>query len=203
MNDLDVLGRSAGDDEPPTEPVPLLAPTPAAPRHAAPGRPPWRLLVAVLMAALTAVVGLIWWIGAQVGQPAPRPPVAVPTASSAPSALPSPPTFEPTAALPTPPGTATISPAPTLSRPAPPTTSVAAPVPTRPPLPALVRVPGVVGDRLSAATVTLRAAGFRVTSLVTPVRSPRDSRRVVAQFPAAGTLARPGQLVTLMVGTRR
>jgi hypothetical protein len=196
VNDLDVLGQSAGDRRGPN-----------GARHSAPEPPPWRLLVGVLAGALLAVVGLVWLVGAQLGEPGPRQPAAASPGSTAPgtAARSAPPSGAATVASPTP--RVTFSPAPTLSlapaptptRPAP-TSSVAAPA--RPPQPALVRVPGVVGERLPAATATLQAAGFRVTTVDTPVRSPRDNRRVLAQSPSAGTSARRGELVTLLVGIR-
>jgi PASTA domain len=196
VNDLDVLGQSAGDRRGPN-----------GARHSAPEPPPWRLLVGVLAGALLAVVGLVWMVGAQLGEPGPRQPAAASPGSTAPgtAARSAPPSGAATVTSPTP--RVTFSPAPTLSlapaptptRPAP-TSSVA--TPARPPQPALVRVPGVVGERLPAATATLQAAGFRVTTVDTPVRSPRDNRRVLAQSPSAGTSARRGELVTLLVGIR-
>jgi beta-lactam-binding protein with PASTA domain len=68
--------------------------------------------------------------------------------------------------------------------------------------PKLVSVPGVVGERRSAAESTLRRAGFAVSVRLVPAPSARDIRRVIGQLPLAGQQARPGSVVVLLVGDR-
>jgi hypothetical protein len=79
------------------------------------------------------------------------------------------------------------------------------PAPTRstspsPTAPALVAVPAVVGKRQSAATSMLRAAGFAVAVARSTTTERRLINRVISQSPGAGTMARRGTTVTIVVG---
>jgi serine/threonine-protein kinase len=60
-----------------------------------------------------------------------------------------------------------------------------------------VGVPPVVGQPYDNAASTLEAAGFKVVRRNVPSNQPADT--VVAQSPAANTLARPGSTITLNV----
>lgn len=60
-----------------------------------------------------------------------------------------------------------------------------------------VPVPDVVGEQASAATATLRRAGFEVN--IVPVPSSEPTGTVVAQNPTAGTVPDPGTAVRLNV----
>jgi PASTA domain len=216
VDDLDVL--ALGADESPTVPdLPPVAPEAPEPPPVLPGPPapmrspgshrrdpadgrPWPMLAGLVAVAVLAAVGLAWLAGGLLGGPLPTPATRSPAASPQPSIHPSDtgspidtsvPTFSTT-----PSRSAAASPTP---RPSPSARPSAATVP--PPAPRLVRVPVVVGQRQAAATATLRAAGFAVSVVRVPVDSRRQDRRVVAQAPAGG-YARPGSVVTIMVGQR-
>jgi beta-lactam-binding protein with PASTA domain len=60
-----------------------------------------------------------------------------------------------------------------------------------------VGVPPVVGQPYDSAASTLEGAGFKVVRRNVPSDQPADT--VVAQSPAANTLARPGSTITLNV----
>ena len=66
--------------------------------------------------------------------------------------------------------------------------------------PAPKAVPNVVGATESAATFTLRSAGFTVVVLQVPSID-ASSGKVVSQSPSAGTAAEAGTSVTISVGT--
>lgn len=168
----------------------------------APRSRPWGLLAVVVVVALVVVSGLVWVISSATGGSETKPAAASPTAT---------PPAPTTAAGTTPPVPTTAAPTrpiPTIRAPAPPPRT---PTPTvRPPTlppgptpkPLLVRVPNVIGQRLTSATLTLRAAGFRVAVSGAWVPAPKpDQRRVRAQFPAGGTLAPRGATVVLLVDT--
>jgi len=64
-----------------------------------------------------------------------------------------------------------------------------------------VPVPDVVGQRVTAATLVLRAAGFRVSipgEVIAPGPKP-DPRRVRIQTPFGDTLAPKGSTVVLLL----
>ena len=175
---------------------------------------PWGLLAAALVVALVAVSGLVWAVGSLTdGDTDVRPAAASPTAATG---APAPTTTAPTTTAPTtaPPTTAAApSPTrtmPTIKEPAPPPSRTPGPTPTAtrrptlppppPPNPQHVRVPDVTGQRLASATLTLRAAGFRVSvpGAVVPAPKP-DQRRVRTQTPAGDTLAPKGATVVLVL----
>lgn len=188
----------------PGGPLPFEGPPgpgmPGSHRHDGPARP-WAWLVAVVAAALLAVAGLVWMIGAAIGGDRPAPaaaPVPSATASlslSAPSTVP---VDTSTATAPTPSAvpTVTIPPAPSATR------IVPTPKPSASATPQFVRVPDVTGDRVRNATRTLEKAGFRV-SVVGFGGSEQDNRRVAAQSPGPGARARYGSTIVLLVTAGR
>lgn len=179
----------------------------------APHRRPWPLLAAALVVALVAVAGLVWVVGSMVGgdteiEPAAASPTATTPAPETTTTTSLPPVPTRTVASPSPTSTHAVS---TIQPPVPTRTPSPTPTPTPtvrrptlppppPPNPKLVRVPDVVGLRLPAATLTLRAAGFRVSvpGAVGPAPKP-DQRRVSAQRPAGGSLAPKGSTVVLVL----
>jgi hypothetical protein len=196
VDDLDLLRDpdGAGGPDGAGDPEGDGAPTPR----------PWRLLAAVLVAALVVLSGLVWVFGSLVGGTDPRPAAASPTATTpAPTAV--------TTRAPAP--TRTVaSPARTPFRPIPtirvpvlpsPTPAPTTRRPTLPPPspgPLLVRVPDVTGQRLTSATLTLRAAGFKVYVLGTFGPVPEtDRRRVSSQLPRGGSFAPKGSTVLLVL----
>lgn len=209
-------GRGPAGDEPPTvvfPPVrdeapgipglhympgsPTLLPGPDGPPDPAGGpRRPWPLLAGLAAVAVLAALGVAWTFG-RATDPPPRAAPPAPTVS----------VTEPVPATTAPEVTEEPSPTtPSLSVTTPPVTTVAPPPPPPPslttPRPELVRVPGVVGERRTGAENELRRAGFEVTVRTVPVGSRRQDRRVIAQLPAAGTPARAGSTVVLLVGER-
>ena len=167
----------------------------------APTRRPWHLLAAVLVVALVAVSGLVWVIGSLLdGDTDTRPAAASPTATTPAPTTTRPPAPARTVASPSPsrpiptirvPVLPSLTPVPTTSRPT---------LPPPSPRPLLVRVPDVTGQRLTSATLTLRAAGFRVSVLgaVGPAPKP-DARRVSSQLPTGGSFAPKGSTVALIL----
>ena len=160
-------------------------------------RPPWSWLTAAAALAVLAALALTWMIAGTTDgsrRPQATAPATDPLASTLPPAtVPPLPTGSgfPGATSPpaTPSPTVTMTPSASLS-------------PTASPRPQLVRVPDVVGDRQTSAEAKLRAAGFAVAVAVVPAPSPRQARRVITQRPGAGQLARPGSVVSLVVGDR-
>jgi beta-lactam-binding protein with PASTA domain len=67
--------------------------------------------------------------------------------------------------------------------------------------PPMVKVPMVTGDTPSTASTALKAAGFGVTKTTTNVTSQAQNKTVVSQDPTAGTKAKKGATVTIVVGT--
>lgn len=65
-----------------------------------------------------------------------------------------------------------------------------------------VKVPDVVDSLFRAAVATLKRAGL-TTGLVNAIESDVEARRVLAQHPAAGSVAQPGTAVALDVATPR
>jgi hypothetical protein len=159
---------------------------------------PWAWLAVAAALAVLASAGVAWTIGGATDSARRPPPAPTPAAATGLVASPG----ETALPLPTAPGITASAPSPALSvtiSPAPSATSV----PPRPsPRPQGVRVPDVVGDRRPDAEATLRAAGFAVSVQLVPAPSRRQARRVVAQLPGAGQLARPGSVVVLLVGER-
>jgi serine/threonine-protein kinase len=83
-------------------------------------------------------------------------------------------------------------------------TGAPTPTPTRsarpsPTAPALVAVPSVVGKPQSAATSNLSGAGFVVAVVKSTTTDRRQFNRVLSQSPSAGTMARKGTTVTIVV----
>ncbi|MDQ6778761.1 MAG: Stk1 family PASTA domain-containing Ser/Thr kinase [Actinomycetota bacterium] len=66
--------------------------------------------------------------------------------------------------------------------------------------PPMVKVPTVTGDTPAAATKALKAAGFAVTQKTTKVTDPTQDKTVVSETPAAGSQAKQGSTVTIVVG---
>ncbi len=164
---------------------PTEAPAPSGPRR------PWAWLAGVAAVAVLGAVGVAWTFGRATDPPPHTPAAAAP--ATTPTEAPTEP-FETTG-----PGTEpATTPSSSLSLTTPPVPSATTVVPT--PRPALVRVPGVVGDRPSGAQSELRGAGFQVDVRTVPVTSRRQDRRVVAQLPPGGTLAPAGSTVVLLVG---
>jgi hypothetical protein len=169
-----------------------------------PGRRPWGLLAVAVVVALVAVSGLVWVIGSVTGGGETRPAAASPTAGTpTPTTTSTSPSATATVAAPSP--TRSI---PTILGPAPPPAGKLKPTPTRTPTlppppspkPQLVRVPDVIGQRLASATLTLRAAGFKVSVLGAGVPAPKpDQRRVRWQTPTGGTPAPRGATVVLLL----
>jgi hypothetical protein len=168
--------------------------------------------VGALAVVLVVVAGLVWVVSSLTDGDT----VITPAAASPSATTPPPTAADPTS---TPAPTATVAapsptPAPTLTAirtpaPPPPTTPEPTPAPTRRPTPTpppapkpqLVPVPGVVGQRVTAAMLVLRAAGFRVSipgEVVAPGSRP-DRRRVRIQTPPGGTLALRGSTVVLVL----
>lgn len=178
-------------------PGPMIGPREVAPgahRQDGPARP-WAWLVAVLAAALLAVGGLVWMIGATVGR---GDRTAAPAAAASPSAPlslePSPtvPVDTATQAIPTP-----LVTTPQLSvSPAPSVTAVVTPTPKPSTVGGFVVVPNVVGDRVRSATRQLERLGLKVS--VVPV-SGQNAQRVIAQQPSGGRVPR-GSTVVLFAG---
>jgi len=168
--------------------------------HRREGERRWPWLAALGTVAAVAGVVLAWLVsGLGGGEPAARrstlgvtPPYTIGSDAGPMTSVrnagstPAPPT--PTAA-PTP----TTSPTPEPSRSRRPAT--AAPIRT-------ARVPDVVGQREERAVATLRAAGYAASVVPVPVEQRRQDRRVVGQRPGAGVAARPGSVVTILVGRR-
>ncbi len=69
-----------------------------------------------------------------------------------------------------------------------------------PPKPAAVTVPTVTGQTQSAATSALKAAGFQVVVTQQTVTNKSQDGTVLSQSPAAGTSAKKGSTVTIVVG---
>jgi membrane peptidoglycan carboxypeptidase len=69
-------------------------------------------------------------------------------------------------------------------------------------VPAVGKVPKVVGLSVDQATAALKQAGFVVKVVNKIVTSPGDFDKVLAQSPAAGQNANQGTAVTITVGTR-
>ena len=154
-------------------------------------RPPWSWLTAAAALAVLGALTLTWMLsGTTDGSGSRRPqataPVTDPLASPLPTDFPS-----STSSPPTPSPTVTMSPS-----------ASASPSPTPSPRPQPVRVPDVIGDRQASAEAKLRAAGFAVAVAVVPAPSPRQARRVISQRPGPDQLARPGSVVSLVVGDR-
>lgn len=192
MDDLDLLRDPDGAGDPEGD----GAPTPR----------PWRLLAAVLVAALVVLSGLAWVLGSRLGGTDPRPAAASPTATT-----PAPTTTAATTRAPAPtrtvagPARTPFRPIPTirvpvLPSPTPAPTTRRPTLPPPPPGPLLVRVPDVTGQRLTSATLTLRAAGFKVYVVGTVGSVPEpDRRRVSSQLPRGGSLAPKGSTVLLVL----
>ena len=161
--------------------------------------PPWSWLAAAAALAVLAALALTWTLAGTTDgtrRPQATAPATEPLASSLPSAgVPPLPTGaglpRATSSWATPSPTVAVSPSASASR-----------SPTASPSSQLVRVPDVIGDRQASAEAKLRAAGFAVAVEVVPAPSPRQARRVITQRPGAGQLARPGSVVTLVVGDR-
>ncbi|HWF71725.1 MAG TPA: Stk1 family PASTA domain-containing Ser/Thr kinase [Solirubrobacteraceae bacterium] len=66
--------------------------------------------------------------------------------------------------------------------------------------PPMVKVPTVTGATAAAATKTLKAAGFAVKETTTNVTDPTQDKTVVSESPAAGSKAKQGATVTIVVG---
>jgi serine/threonine-protein kinase len=62
------------------------------------------------------------------------------------------------------------------------------------------RVPGVTGKTASAASSELQAAGFAVSETTQNVKDQTKNGLVLSQSPAAGTTAKKGSTVTIVVG---
>lgn len=179
-------------------PGPMNGPREVAPgahRQDGPTRP-WGWLIAVLAAALLAVGGLVWMIGATVGR---GDRTAAPAVAASPSATlslePSPtmPVDTATQAIPTPSATTpqlSVSPAPTV-------TAVVTPTPKPSAVGGFVVVPNVVGDRVRSATRELERLGLKVS--VMPVGGQNAAQRVIAQQPSGGRVPR-GSTVVLLAG---
>ena len=174
------------------------APAPGVHRQGGAARP-WALLGGILVAALLAVGGLVWMIGAAIGGDRPAPVAAPPaTRSATPSPTPSPtPTEE---AETTPPETSSP---PTVTLPPPPTVTKVQPTPRRTTPrptqnPAFVEVPDVIGLRVSNARRILEQAGLNASVLF----GNDGSRTVVAQQPRGGQVPR-GSTVVLLAGRPR
>lgn len=180
-----------------------------------PERRPWVLVTGIVLVALLTLVGVGWMVssvlddGATVSAAAPTTTPPTPAPSTTPAAAPATTTAFPTAlptttrppaptySLPVVPVPSAVSVAPTTRRPAPmPTPRVTTPRATPPA--GLRVVPDVVGLRVRSARVSLEAAGFRVSVLGGVFGSGRDNRRVTAQRPTPGTLARAGSTVVLV-----
>ena len=174
---------------------------------ARPRRPPWMLLGGIMAVALLALVGVVWMVGTAVdggdrpaaaastgptstsvsASPTPDPtPAAVPSAATVVAA----PTTAPPAVAPR-----AATPGPTVRT----TTPGPVPRPTATTRSGLVRVPDIIGQRVRAATATLRAAGFQVAVLGGFSRPDRDERRVIAQRPTPGSWVPAGSLVVLII----
>jgi serine/threonine-protein kinase len=67
--------------------------------------------------------------------------------------------------------------------------------------PKAVEVPDVTGFNESDATSELQEAGFQVQSGTTPTTDPALDGAVMSQDPLAGTRAKPGSTVTILVGS--
>lgn len=190
-------------------PVPGLEPADGPPpglhRQDGPSRP-WAWLVAVLAAALLAVGGLVWMIGAAIGNDRPSPAAAPPPTRSAtpsPTASPTPsPSPEDTTTASTPPPTSSM---PTVTVPVPTVTRVVpTPRPTTPrPTadPGLVMVPDVVGLRVNAARKVLEQAGLD-SRIVSFGGNGADRRVVIGQQPRGVQVPR-GTTVVLFAGRPR
>ena len=61
-------------------------------------------------------------------------------------------------------------------------------------------VPSVIGDNPSTASSTLTGAGFTVTQTTKKVTNQANNGLVVKQSPGAGTKAKNGSAVTIVVG---
>ena len=211
MDDLDVL-RPAEPGDAPTVPglaarSPIQPTGPGVHRRDEDSSPPWLWLAGAMVLALLATFGLTWLVGDLVDggtRPRARPPAVTSSlASSDPvRALELPPKLPAATAETTTAATATPLLTAVPATPSPVASSTLVPVPTRPTTPLLVRVPDVVSDRQGAASATLRAAGFAVSTVPAPAPSPRLVRRVLTQTPGGGQLARPGTRVVLVVGSR-
>ncbi|MFL6127790.1 MAG: PASTA domain-containing protein [Mycobacteriales bacterium] len=167
-------------------------------------RPPWIWFTPVAALAVLAALAFAWTLAGTTDRPRRPPASASGTDSLAPAVPPA--TMGP---LPTVPGASAVSsPVPSAALPSPTAAAPPAPSastmvsPTASPRVRLARVPDVVGDRQGAAEATLRAAGFAVAVELVPAPSPRQARRVLAQGPGSGQLARLGSVVTLTVGDR-
>ncbi len=66
--------------------------------------------------------------------------------------------------------------------------------------PKAVKVPSVVGQQASAAAGTLTSAGFKVVRQRQDVSAKSQGGTVITQTPAAGSKAKPGSTVTIVVG---
>jgi hypothetical protein len=177
----------------------------------------WPWLAALGVVALLIISAMIALVAAAVRDPQqPRPVAAAPPASTTPPRHPLEPTN--TVNLP-PPIIPSAAPAATLrassSIPVPPTPTLPptprpTPTPTRttaptrpPPLPTMIIVPNVVGERTSTAVAKLRAAGFTPNTIGVPARNRREIGRVITQSPAGGTPAQRGSMVLIIVGTNQ
>ena len=177
-------------------------------------RPAWVLVGGLVAVVLLALVGVVWMVSSVSGRggtvtagattspqavtaaPATTAATTTPAATTEPAPTTTVPRPTATTRIPVPPlpSAATVAPAPT-PRPTPaPTTS--RPVP--PPVPVGKLVPDVVGLRVTVAARVLRGQGFKVRVLGGVLGPDRDDRRVIAQRPGAGAVARPGSTVILV-----
>ncbi|MDQ6806380.1 MAG: PASTA domain-containing protein, partial [Actinomycetota bacterium] len=66
--------------------------------------------------------------------------------------------------------------------------------------PPMVKVPTVTGQTPADAAKALKAAGFAVKQTTTKVTDPTQDKTVVSETPAAGSKAKQGSTVTIVVG---
>jgi serine/threonine-protein kinase len=78
--------------------------------------------------------------------------------------------------------------------------TVAITVATKPPPPATVAVPSVVGDTAAAAKIALQGAGLGVSQLTKNTTKPNQDGNVISQSPQNGKTVKKGSTVTIVVG---
>lgn len=177
-----------------------------------PPRRPVGLILGGLVLVALVMLGAVFWLATTLtdrtvvaaGTPAPAATTSA-TATPAPTASPTPTastpatTVPPTTVAPTTVPPVTTAPSPTRPAPTPAPATRPVPGPTLSlPVGRLVRVPSVVGLRVQQAVAVLQADGFRVQVIGGVQDTERDTRRVVAQRPTAGSLLPAGFTVILV-----